>query len=106
MSCAPEILVLMPCGFDVDRILGEIDLLSRLPGWDDLSAVQERKVFAVNSHAYYSRSGPRLVDGLEVLAHIVHPGLFPCVIPSGILRRIDPRRPKDDRIGQAAYRTG
>ena len=77
VAAAPEILVLMPCGFGVDRVLDEVDLLTRLPGWEGLPAVQRGRVIAVNSHAYYSRSGPRLVDGLEMLAHLVHPELFP-----------------------------
>lgn len=75
-SGAPEIAILMPCGFSVERCLAEFHLLTRLPGWDSLPAVQTRKVFAVNGHAYYSRSGPRLVDGLEILARLVHPNLF------------------------------
>lgn len=77
LAAAPEILVLMPCGFGVDRVLEEVHLLTGRPGWDSLPAVQEKKVVAVNGHAYYSRPGPRLVDGLEILAHFVHPELFP-----------------------------
>lgn len=75
-SSAPEIVILMPCGFSVERCLEEFHVLTRLPGWDSLPAVQNRKVFAVNGHAYYSRSGPRLADGLEILARLVHPNLF------------------------------
>ena len=67
----------MPCGFNVERTLREIDLLYRLPGWKDLPAVKEGKLFAVNGHAYFSRSGPRLIEGLEILAQIVHPESFP-----------------------------
>ncbi len=89
VSCAPEILILMPCGFAVDRVLDEIHLLTRLAGWDGLSAVQREKVFAVNGHAYYNRSGPRLVDGLEILAHLIHPELFPGPAPDGALKRVD-----------------
>ena len=81
LSCAPEILILMPCGFAVDRVLDETHLLQKLSGWDGLPAVQRGRVFAVNGHAYYSRSGPRLVDALEILAHLVHPELFPGPIP-------------------------
>ncbi|MGH7381292.1 MAG: cobalamin-binding protein [Candidatus Methylomirabilales bacterium] len=83
LSCAPEILILMPCGFSVDRTLDEIHLLTNRPGWEGLPAVRQGKVFAVNGHAYFSRSGPRLVDGTEILAHLVHPELFRDPIPAG-----------------------
>jgi iron complex transport system substrate-binding protein len=73
----PDVIVLMPCGFDIARALKEIHLLQRLPGWNDLPAVKQRKVFAVNGHAYFNRSGPRLVEGLEILAQIIHPEIFP-----------------------------
>ncbi|MFQ5881556.1 MAG: cobalamin-binding protein [Candidatus Methylomirabilales bacterium] len=88
LSFAPEILILMPCGFTIDRVLQEIYLLTRLPGWDDLPAVQGGKVFAVNGHVYYSRPGPRLVDGLEILAHLIHPELFPGPIPEGAAKAV------------------
>ncbi|MFQ5960419.1 MAG: cobalamin-binding protein [Candidatus Methylomirabilales bacterium] len=89
LSSAPDILVLMPCGFAVERVLKEIHLVTGLPEWKDLPAVQAGKVFAVNGHAYYSRSGPRLVDGLEILAHIIHPALFPGPTPEGAVKRVD-----------------
>jgi iron complex transport system substrate-binding protein len=89
LSCAPEILILMPCGFSVDRTLDEIHLLTNRPGWEDLPAVRQGKVFAVNGHAYFSRSGPRLVDGIEILAHLVHPELFTDLIPAGAARTVD-----------------
>lgn len=74
---APDILVLMPCGFDIDRTLKEMRLLSKTAGWNDLPAVRHGNVFAVNGHAYFNRPGPRLVDGLEILAQILHPDIFP-----------------------------
>jgi iron complex transport system substrate-binding protein len=88
-SCAPEILILMPCGFSVERTLDEIHLLTNRPGWEDLPAVGQGKVFAVNGHAYFSRPGPRLVDGTEILAHLVHPELFTDPIPAGAAKSID-----------------
>jgi iron complex transport system substrate-binding protein len=74
---SPEVLVLMPCGFEVERTMREIELLERLPGWKRLPAVAGGRVFVVNGHAYFNRSGPRLVDGLEILAQIIHPEIFP-----------------------------
>lgn len=77
VQAAPEAIVLMPCGFEIERILREMHLLYRLPGWSDLPAVHKGNVFAVNGSAYFNRSGPRLVDGLEILAQIIHPEIFP-----------------------------
>lgn len=85
---SPEVIVVMPCGFDVARTLEEMPLIQRLPGWNDLPAVKQGQVFAVNGHAYFSRSGPRLVDALEILAHILHPELFPDDAPPDAARRL------------------
>jgi iron complex transport system substrate-binding protein len=83
----PEIIVLMPCGFDVPRTLREAAVLKQLDGWNDLPAVRAGRVFAVNGHAFFSRPGPRLVDGLEILAHIIHPEIFPLQpSPDGLQR--------------------
>ncbi len=87
---APEVIVLMPCGFEVERTLKEIGLLKRLPGWSDLPAVKKRNVFAVNGSAYFNRSGPRLVDGLEILARLFHPEIFSAEPDPETARRVDP----------------
>ncbi len=72
----PDVLVLMPCGFDVERTLKEANPLRELPGWGQLPAVRNRRAFAVNGNAYFSRPGPRLIDGLEVLSRIIQPEIF------------------------------
>jgi iron complex transport system substrate-binding protein len=77
MDYAPEVLVLMPCGFDVERTIKESLPLKELPGWNRLPAVISGRVFAANGGAYFSRPGPRLVDGLELLAQIIQPENFP-----------------------------
>lgn len=69
-AAEPEIVVLMPCGYDEDRTLDEALLFA-----DRLRAVGARRTVAVNGSAYFSRPGPRLIDGLELLAHILHPEL-------------------------------
>jgi iron complex transport system substrate-binding protein len=84
---APEVLILMPCGYDVSGTLAELPLLERLDGWETLPAVRSRQVYAVNGHAYYSRSGPRLVDGVEILAALLHPDRFP-EPPLDVARRV------------------
>ena len=72
----PEVIVIMPCGFAVQRAIAEAQVLPRLPRWRELSAVRSGRVFAVDGNAYFNRSGPRLVDSLEILAHLFHPERF------------------------------
>jgi len=74
---APDAVVLAPCGYDLDRTLGEVsplDLSAHLLG---TPARQEASVFAVDANGSFSRPGPRLVDGVEVLAHLLHPDRYP-----------------------------
>jgi iron complex transport system substrate-binding protein len=73
----PEVVVLAPCGFDLDRTLSEVvplDLSAHLLG---TPARQESRVFAVDANAMFSRPSPRIVDGVEVLAHLLHPEEYP-----------------------------
>jgi iron complex transport system substrate-binding protein len=72
----PQRILVMPCGFDLPRTIAESAALARLPGWKTLSAVRGSRVFAVDGSAYFNRSGPRIVDSLEILAHLVHPQRF------------------------------
>ncbi|WP_273847362.1 cobalamin-binding protein [Rubrobacter calidifluminis] len=74
---SPDVLVLMPCGFDARRAAREGRILTRLPGWESLPAVAQGCVWAVDANSYFSRPGPRLVEGVELLASILHPGVFP-----------------------------
>ena len=76
-EAAPEVLVLMPCGFDAARAAGEARTLPSLPGWSDLPAVKNGRVWAVDANSYFSRPAPRLVEGVEMLARILYPGVFP-----------------------------
>ncbi len=69
----PEVMVLMPCGFDIRRTRAELDLLTAQPGWQRLPAVRTGRVYLTNATAYFSRPGPRVVDGLEILATVLHP---------------------------------
>ena len=72
----PDVIVLAPCGFDLDRTLAEVDpdVLRREIG--ETPARREGRVFAVDANAYFSRPGPRLVDGVELLAHLLHPEAY------------------------------
>jgi iron complex transport system substrate-binding protein len=71
LAYAPEIVVLMPCGFDLARTRAEAPLLGRRPGWSDLPAVRAGRVYATDGSAYVNRPGPRVVRGLEILAALV-----------------------------------
>jgi iron complex transport system substrate-binding protein len=69
----PDIIVLMPCGFDIKRTFKELPVLARNEKWKSLKAVKSGNVYAVNANAYFSKPGPRTVVGLEILAKILHP---------------------------------
>jgi iron complex transport system substrate-binding protein len=73
VAARPEVILLMPCGFDVRRTVKDATSLREREGWNDLPAVRAGKVFAVNGNAYFSRPGPRLIDGLEILAQLIRP---------------------------------
>ena len=77
----PEIVILMPCGFDVKRALQDVPLLTQKEGWADTPAVRSNRVYVIDAGAYTSRSGPRLVDGLEIMAEMIHPELFSGMVP-------------------------
>jgi iron complex transport system substrate-binding protein len=68
----PDVIFLMPCGFDVRRTVNEATRLRCRDGWNDLAAVKAGYVFALNGNAYFSRPGPRLVNGLEMIARLLH----------------------------------
>jgi iron complex transport system substrate-binding protein len=73
----PEVVVVMPCGYDAARAHEEA-----LGYVDELASLKAERVVAVNASAYFSRPGPRLIDGVELLAQILHPERFPDVPPS------------------------
>jgi iron complex transport system substrate-binding protein len=73
----PDIILVMPCGFDLARAVSEMHWLTGRDGWHALRAVREGRVFVADGNQYFNRPGPRLVDSLEILAGIVHPEVFP-----------------------------
>jgi iron complex transport system substrate-binding protein len=76
-AAAPDVVVVMPCGFDTERAARELAAVQDRPEWRGLPAVARGAVWVTNGSAYFSRPGPRMVDGLEILAHALHPDLFP-----------------------------
>lgn len=72
----PDVIVIMPCGFDLERTEQESQVLTQHPNWNSLKAVKNNQVFIVDGNAYFNRPGPRLVDSAEILAEIFHHQLF------------------------------
>jgi iron complex transport system substrate-binding protein len=72
----PDVILLMPCGFDMDRTRAELDTLAAQPGWARLKAVQEQQVYLTDGNQFFNRPGPRIVESLEILAEILHPQMF------------------------------
>ncbi len=89
----PQVVVIMPCGFDLERSIVEAQVLPGMTGWNRLAAVRDGRVYAADGNAYFNRSGPRLVDSLEILAHLFHPRLFRSSRAGGqqAWRRLDTR---------------
>lgn len=72
----PDLILAMPCGYNLEQTQKAIEALSLAPLWSTLRAVQEDRVFISEGHQYFSRPGPRMADSLEILAEILHPACF------------------------------
>lgn len=86
-TAAPEVVVVMPCGFETARAERELAAVQDRPEWRGLPAVAQDQVWVGDGSAYFARPGPRMIDGLEMLAYALHPDLFPAPPPHD-LRRI------------------
>jgi len=84
----PEIVVLMPCGFDLNKTIAHAQGLLAFAGWPDVPAVRLGRVYAVDANAYFARPGPRVVDGTQLLAHLIHPNLFEWTGPPRAFQRL------------------
>jgi len=83
----PDVIVVAPCGFGVERTLAEMPTLAALPGWGELAAVRAGRVFVADGNLYFNRSGPLLFDTPEILAEILHPAAFPPAHEGAVWRR-------------------
>jgi iron complex transport system substrate-binding protein len=72
----PDVVVVAPCGFDIERSRRDLAALTGQPQWPRVKAVRNRRVFLADGNQYFNRPGPRLVDSLEILAEILHPDVF------------------------------
>jgi iron complex transport system substrate-binding protein len=89
VAWAPEVLIVTPCGFNLKKGIEQGQQLRDYPGWSDLPAVREGRVYAVDANSYFARPGPRVVDGTELLAHLIHPGLFAWKGPASAYQRLE-----------------
>ncbi|MGF1600639.1 MAG: cobalamin-binding protein [Thermosynechococcaceae cyanobacterium] len=83
VAANPDVIVLMPCGFNLEKTRKAAQSLTQDPHWKKLSAVQQQRVFITDGNQYFNRPGPRLVDSAELLAEIFHPELAPLYAGSG-----------------------
>jgi iron complex transport system substrate-binding protein len=83
LDARPETIVLALCGYSIDRARHDYELLRRFPGFGSIPAADSGQVYVVNASAYFARPGPRIVDSLEILAGILHPGGFPEFVSHG-----------------------
>jgi iron complex transport system substrate-binding protein len=72
----PDVIAILPCGFDIPRCRKEMPPLLEQPGWNDLKAVCNHRVYLTDGNQYFNRPGPRVVESAEILAEILHPGEF------------------------------
>ena len=86
---APEVLIITPCGFNLEQVIEQSHRLVNHFGWLDLPAVRQGRVYAVDANSYFARPGPRVVDGTELLAHLIHPELFAWNGPASAYRLFD-----------------
>jgi iron complex transport system substrate-binding protein len=79
----PEVIVIAPCGFSLAHTRRDLHHLTMRPEWETLPAVRAGRVYLVDGNVYLNRPGPRLVDGGEILAHLLHPQEYPVVYRDG-----------------------
>lgn len=70
----PDVIVVLPCGYDIARSLQDMPILEAKPGWAELRAVREGRVAVADGNQYFNRPGPRVAESLEIMAEICHPG--------------------------------
>jgi iron complex transport system substrate-binding protein len=89
LAFAPEVIVLTCCGFSLGRSAQEGEILATYEGVRDLPAAKAGRIYATDGSAYFSRPGPRIVESLEILGHLIHPALFPAPPLEGAFSRLD-----------------
>ncbi len=77
LDAQPDVMTIALCGFGIARTWRDIPFLEAQPGWRDLPCVRARRVYVIDGNQYFNRPGPRLVDSLEIMAHVLHPTIHP-----------------------------
>jgi iron complex transport system substrate-binding protein len=85
----PEFLIVIPCGFHIDKVIEQTPKLCEYDGWPDVAAVRLRQVYAIDANSYFARPGPRIIDGAELLAHLFYPATFSWTGPSTAYMRLE-----------------
>ena len=76
-SYDPEIIIFLPCGYDIEKTRDEVEnLFINEKKWSNLKAFKDKEIFVVDGNQFFNRPGPRLVESLEIFAEIIHPNLF------------------------------
>jgi iron complex transport system substrate-binding protein len=88
VAARPDVVIVAPCGFALDRTRGELAALTARPEWEALPAVRNGRAYAVDGNAYVSRPGPRLIDSAELLAGLIQPGFCASLMPANGWERI------------------
>jgi iron complex transport system substrate-binding protein len=89
----PEVLVIAPCGFDLERTAREMPALTAQPGWSDLRAVRAGRVYLADGNLYFNRSGPSVFDSVRILAEILHAGALEPTFEGRAWQRFEIRSP-------------
>jgi iron complex transport system substrate-binding protein len=84
----PDVIVLSPCGYTLERVMQDVPLLQSHSVWADLQAVQNSKVYAIDGNQYLNRSGPRLVESAELLARVIWSERLPIVVDNNAWRQV------------------
>ena len=88
-ASAPDVIVVMPCGFKLSQTRPELPRLVQRPEWQQLPAVRNRRVYAADGNAYLNRPGPRIVESAELLAGLIQPGFFADKLPPDSWMRVE-----------------
>lgn len=76
LNTDPDILLILPCGYSISKTLSEVELLTQKKNWPRLKSVKNNQVYILDGNSYFNRSGPRILDSVEILAQVLHPDLF------------------------------
>jgi iron complex transport system substrate-binding protein len=99
VEAVPDVLVIAPCGYDADQARHEYCAMSFPEQWNAIPAVRDNRVYALAANSYFSRPGPRLAAGVEILAQALHPECAWAPVSAGSLRALPVEGPKSATVG-------